>query len=93
MSVLRSRAIETYLRFKFGHKARADDVRDGLSILDKQGTNVRRPGARKKPMGGEYITPSPDWLWCIDGHDKQIIDQPVPPPISVHLFTACNQPA
>ena len=62
--------MKTYLCIKFGHKAREDDVRNGLLIYDEQRTNARRLGARKKHIGSKYVTPRPDWLWCIDGHDK-----------------------
>lgn len=62
--------LKTYLRIKFRHDARDDDVRDALSELDKRGTESRRPGPKKTHMGGEFITPGPDWLWCCDGHDK-----------------------
>lgn len=62
--------LRTYLRVKFSHNARDDDVRDALSHLDEKGTKSRRPGPKKNHKRGEYITPGPDWLWCCDGHDK-----------------------
>lgn len=61
---------KTYLRIKFSHNARDDNVRDALSHLDEIGTSSRRPGPKKNHKRGEYITPGPDWLWCCDGHDK-----------------------
>lgn len=63
--------VQTHLRVHQGHRAREDDVRDALRKLDKKGTAARRPGPKKrKRTGGEYIVRGPDWLWCIDGHDK-----------------------
>jgi hypothetical protein len=39
-------------------------------MLDKQGTLARQLGPKKRRKRGEFITRGPDWLWCIDGHDK-----------------------
>ena len=55
---------------KFRHDAREDDVRDALLTLDDKGIESRRQGPKKRYIGGEFITPDPDWLWCCDGHDK-----------------------
>ena len=30
---------------------------------------LRAPGMRRKRQEN-YIVPGPDWLWCLDGHDK-----------------------
>ena len=30
---------------------------------------LRTPGMRRKRREN-YIVPGPDWLWCLDGHDK-----------------------
>lgn len=62
--------MKTYLHLKFHYNARDDNICDTFSTLDKVGTASRKPGPKKQHMGGEYITPKPDWLWCIDGHDK-----------------------
>ena len=62
--------MRTYLRVKFRHNAREDDVRDALIALDPAGVQSRHRGPDKRQKGGEYITPGPDWLWCCDGHDK-----------------------
>jgi len=63
--------LRTYLRIKYHHHAREDDVRDALAMLDTPGTESRRKGTDKtRSKGGEYLTPGPDWLWCCDGHDK-----------------------
>ena len=48
-----------------------NDVRTALRKLDSKGTAMRKPGPRKRrERGGEYIVRGPDWLRCIDGHDK-----------------------
>src|SRR5436305_5843405 len=62
--------LRTYLRIKYRHNAREDDVRDAIATLDIPGTESRRKGPDKGRKGGEFITPGPDWLWCCDGHDK-----------------------
>jgi|tagenome__1003787_1003787.scaffolds.fasta_scaffold20898812_2 hypothetical protein len=62
--------VQTHLRIHQGHRAREDDVRDALRKLDEKGTAARKPGPKKRRKGGEYIVRGPDWLWCIDGHDK-----------------------
>jgi len=62
--------LRTYLRIKYRHTAREDDVRDAIATLDIPGTESRRKGPDKGRKGGEFITPGPDWLWCCDGHDK-----------------------
>ena len=62
--------LKTYLRIKYQHNAREDDVRDAIATLDNPGTESRRKGPDKGRKGGEFITPGPDWLWCCDGHNK-----------------------
>jgi hypothetical protein len=62
--------LRAFLRVKYHHQAREDDVRDALAQLDAAGTEARSKGPNKRHQGGEYITPGPDWLWCCDGHDK-----------------------
>jgi hypothetical protein len=62
--------LRAFLRVKYRHQAREDDVRDALAQLDPAGTEARRKGPNKRHKGGEFITPGPDWLWCCDGHDK-----------------------
>jgi hypothetical protein len=62
--------VQTKLRIHHQHQAREEDVRDALQDLDLQGTSARRPGPPRRHKGGEFITPGPDWLWSIDGHDK-----------------------
>jgi hypothetical protein len=63
--------VQTHLRIHHGHRSREDDVRDALHELDEKGTAARKPGPKKRrKRGGEFIVRGPDWLWCIDGHDK-----------------------
>jgi hypothetical protein len=53
--------LRTYLRLKFQHNAREDDVRDALATLDIHRTASRRKGpAKTRSKGGEYPTPGPD---------------------------------
>jgi hypothetical protein len=40
-----------------------------LSCLTPEGVTSRTPGLRKKRLEN-YITAGPDYLWCLDGHDK-----------------------
>src|SRR5204863_4325131 len=46
-----------------------NDVLTTLRILDDYGVTSRTPGMKKKRRNN-YIVPGPDWLWCLDGHDK-----------------------
>src|SRR5947199_1830936 len=59
----------TYLRHRFGHRARQLDVANALKLLNPEGVASRTPGLRKKRLEN-YITAGPDYLWCLDGHDK-----------------------
>ena len=63
------RLLTTHLSHKYGHRARGDDVRNALWLLDQNGITSRRPGFRRKRKD-KYTVPGPDWLWCLDGHDK-----------------------
>jgi hypothetical protein len=62
--------LTTYLRCQQAYPAREDDLRDALSTLDREGTRARQLGPKKRRKGSEFLTRGPDWLWCIDGHDK-----------------------
>jgi hypothetical protein len=63
--------VQAHLRVNHAHRAREDDIRYALKKLDTKGTAARKPGPkRRRKRGGEYIVRGPDWLWCIDGHDK-----------------------
>lgn len=59
----------TYLRHRFGHRARQYDVSNALRLFDPEGVASRLPGMRIKRLEN-YITAGPDYLWCLDGHDK-----------------------
>jgi hypothetical protein len=45
------------------------NVADALKLLNPEGVTSRTPGLRKKRLEN-YITAGPDYLWCLDGHDK-----------------------
>jgi hypothetical protein len=59
----------TYLRQQLGFKARRDDVAALLLDIDDKAVIARRPGLRKIRLEN-YTTPGPNFLWCLDGHDK-----------------------
>jgi hypothetical protein len=63
------RQLLTRLSRKYELKATGRDVRHALKLLDSCAVASRRPGmSRKRRMN--YEVAGPDWLWCIDGHDK-----------------------
>jgi hypothetical protein len=51
----------TYLRHRFGHRARQLDVANALKLLDPKGVTRRTPGLRKKRREN-YIAAGPDHL-------------------------------
>jgi len=59
----------TYLRHHFGHKARQYDVTNAQKLFDPVGVASRLPGIRFSRLDN-YITSGPNFLWCLDGHDK-----------------------
>jgi hypothetical protein len=59
----------TYLRQIHGYRARRDDVAAAQRLLDPEGLALRHPGLRKKRVEN-YVTSGPNFLWCMDGHDK-----------------------
>jgi hypothetical protein len=59
----------TYLRVHHGYKARRLDVSTAQRALDPEGVAQRQPGFRK-PRLENYVTSGPNFLWCLDGHDK-----------------------
>lgn len=59
----------SYLRQEFGYRARRDDVAVAQQQLDPEGVAQRLPGPRR-PRQENYTTPGPNFLWCLDGHDK-----------------------
>jgi hypothetical protein len=53
--------LRTYLRIKYHHNVREDDVRDVLAMLDVLGTESRRKSVDKtRNKDGEYFIPGPD---------------------------------
>jgi len=63
------RLLTTHLAVKYGHRARSDHVRAAIHILDQNGLASRGRVGQRKPRKN-YVVPGPDWLWCLDGHDK-----------------------
>jgi hypothetical protein len=43
--------------------------RQALQVLDSHNMTLRTRGMRRKRREN-YVVPEPDWLWCLDGHDK-----------------------
>jgi len=62
------RLLITHLTRKHGHRSRRNDVLTALRILNDYGVTSRTPGMKKKRR--DYVVPGPDWLWCLDGHNK-----------------------
>ena len=63
------RQLLTRLSRKYKLKATGRDVRYALKLLDSCVVASRRPGMSRKRRINYEVT-GPDWLWCIDGHDK-----------------------
>jgi len=63
------RYLITRLARKHGHRARGTHVREALRALDNYGVMLRTPGMKQRRLEN-YTVPGPDWLWCLDGHDK-----------------------
>jgi len=63
------RQLIIHLSRKYGHRPRGNDVREALQALDAYGVISRTPEMKKKRQDN-YVVPGPDWLWCLDGHDK-----------------------
>ena len=61
--------LTTYLRVHHGYKARRLDVSIAQRALDPEGVTQRQPGFRG-PRIENYVTSGPNFLWCLDGHDK-----------------------
>jgi len=61
--------LTTYLRVHHGYKARRLDVSIAQRALDPEGVAQRQPGLRR-PRLENYVTSGPNFLWCLDGHDK-----------------------
>jgi hypothetical protein len=63
------RYLITRLARQHGHRAQGRHVCQALQILDNHNMTLRTPGMQRKRQEN-YIVPGPDWLWCLDGHDK-----------------------
>ncbi len=63
------RQLITHLARKYGYRPRGRQVRAALTTLDTYGPPSRRLGAKRKRREN-YEVEGPDWLWCLDGHDK-----------------------
>jgi hypothetical protein len=63
------RYLITHLTRQHGHRALGRHVHQALQILDNHNMALRTPGMRRKRQEN-YIIPGPDWLWCLDDHDK-----------------------
>ena len=59
----------TYLREQFGYKARRNDIAAAQKQLDPAGVASRLPALRRARLEN-YTTSGPNFLWCLDGHDK-----------------------
>jgi len=59
----------TYLRQQFGYKARRNDLAAAQKHLDRAGVASRLPSHRCVRLEN-YTTSGPNFLWCLDGHDK-----------------------
>jgi len=59
----------TYLRQQFGYRARRNDLAIAQKQLDPAGVASRLPALRRARLEN-YTTSGPNFLWCLDGHDK-----------------------
>jgi hypothetical protein len=63
------RQLQTHLSRKYGYLATGRDLRLVLRLLDSTTVDSRRRGMKRKRRMN-YETRGPNWLWCVDGHDK-----------------------
>jgi hypothetical protein len=63
------RQLQTHLSRKLRHLATGRDIRLCLRMLDGAAVDSRRRGFKRKRRMN-YETRGPNWLWCVDGHDK-----------------------
>lgn len=59
----------TYLRQQFGYRARQTDISAAQQRVDPAGVTSRTPCLRRIRQEN-YTTSGPNFLWCLDGHDK-----------------------
>jgi hypothetical protein len=63
------RQLITHLARKYGFRPQGRHVRTALKTLDSHAIEFRRPGMKRRRREN-YIVNGPDWLWCLDGHEK-----------------------
>jgi hypothetical protein len=63
------RQLLTHLSRKYGYRATGKDLRLLLRLLDGPAVDSRTRGMKRKRRMN-YETRGPNWLWCVDGHDK-----------------------
>jgi hypothetical protein len=63
------RQLITHLARKYGFRPQGRHVRIALQTLDSYANNFRKPGMKRRRREN-YIVNGPDWLWCLDGHEK-----------------------
>src|SRR2546423_14223028 len=63
------RQLITHLARKYGYRPQGRHVRTALKTLDSYANDSRRPGMKRRRQEN-YTVNGPDWLWCLDGHDK-----------------------
>jgi hypothetical protein len=63
------RHLLTHLSRKYGHRASSRDIGLALPLIDSSGVASRTRGMKRKRRLN-YETKGPNWLWCVDGHDK-----------------------
>jgi hypothetical protein len=59
----------TYLRVHHGYKARRFDVSIAQRALNPEGV-AQRQSSFRRPRLENYVTSGPNFLWCLDGHNK-----------------------
>ena len=65
------RQLLTHLSRKYGYRASSRDISYALRAIPSSSAAVdsRLPGMKRKRRLN-YETKGPNWLWCVDGHDK-----------------------
>jgi hypothetical protein len=65
------RQMIAHLASQYGFRPRKDDVLHAMKQLDQYGAWLRDPRVQKPESRRDvYESEGPDWLWCLDGHDK-----------------------
>ena len=58
----------SHLRTHLGYRAFRDDIQQGMHLIDPIGVEQRLLHGRKRRTN--FVTSGPDYMWCLDGHDK-----------------------